>query len=67
MQKDREIPYNEQFRNLLKFSMRKSHQTETFCVLTREFFQNGTCFKVLPYTIFQNHYSRKSIFKIIRV
>ncbi len=44
-----ETPYNEQFRNLLKFSMRKSHQIKAFGVFTGEFFQNGTCFKVLPY------------------
>ncbi len=43
-----ETPYNEQFRNLLKFSMRKSHQIKAFGVFTGEFFQNGTCFAMLP-------------------
>ncbi len=56
MNMELETPYNEQFRNLLKFSMRKSHQIKAFGVFTGEFFQNGTCFAMLTIRYFLQHY-----------
>ncbi len=62
-----ETPYNEQFRNLLKFSMRKSHQIKAFGVFTGEFFQNGTCFAMLPYYILKLNILEKMIKKLLEL